>query len=59
MHIDGGVYSVANAYHAASKDELTTLNFDPARIRKHLIDCFTLKSFHHFQQKRASHQEDA
>ena len=51
-HIDCGVYSIAYAYHAALGDELTTLHFDPAKIRKHLIDCFTVEKFSPFPTKK-------
>ena len=36
---DCGVYSIAFAYHATLGSDLSTLNLDNTRMRKHLIDC--------------------
>ena len=37
---DCGLFAIAFAYHAAQGDDLTSLNFDSTRMRKHLTDCF-------------------
>ena len=39
-HIVCGVFNIAYAYHAALENDLSCLNFDCSRMRRHLIDCF-------------------
>ena len=37
---DCGIFAIAYAYHAARGDKVETLNFDQARMRQHLLNCF-------------------
>ena len=37
---DCGVFSIANAYHAARGDDISRLHYDQSQMRKHLINCF-------------------
>ncbi len=46
--VDCGVFAIANAYHAERGDTVEMLQFDQARMRQHLIQCFEKQQFSPF-----------
>ena len=51
---DCGIFSIAFAYHLALGDEPSSLDFDHAKMRQHLVGCFNLKSCHLFHLYKAN-----